>query len=152
MSAPEPLSTEELEAITRSAAKVVEVFSDDWELHYSNDGDEVSCRTDLDNPFVGAYVEIFNTSQWPDTSKESPVAEFLGSSIVVVPRLLGEVDRLRSRAENAEAELEAAEVEQMRCARSVEALRVNRDQLKAKLRAADELIADLKSAREGAGE
>lgn len=90
---PEPLSSEDLEAITRMAAKVVETFGDDWDLHYNADGDEVSCRTDYDNPFEGSYVEIFNTSQWPSGSEDSPVADFLGASIVVIPRLIAEVER-----------------------------------------------------------
>lgn len=98
---PEPLTSEQLENATRMAAKVVEVFGDDWDLHYI-DGSEVSCRTDYDNPFEGSYVEIFNTSQWPEGSEDSPVAEFLGASIVMVPRLIGEVERLKTRLEAAE--------------------------------------------------
>jgi hypothetical protein len=95
---PEPLTPEQLENATRMAATVVEVFGDDWDLHYI-DGSEVSCRTDYDNPFEGSYVEVFNTSQWPEGKDHSPVAEFLCESIVMVPRLVGEVDRLT--AENA---------------------------------------------------
>lgn len=97
----EPITSEQLENATRMAAEVVEVFGDDWDLHYI-DGSEVSCRTDYDNPCEGAYVEIFNTSQRSDSSDESPVAEFLGASIVMVPRLIGEVERLKARLEAAE--------------------------------------------------
>lgn len=103
------ITPEQLENATRMAAKVVEVFGDDWELHYL-DGCEVSCRTDYDNPFEGSYVEIFNTSQWPEGSKDSPVAEFLGASIVMVPRLIGEVERLRAEV----AALRASQAEQER--------------------------------------
>lgn len=105
---PEPLTSQQLENATRMAAKVVEVFGDDWDLHYI-DGSEVSCRTDYDNPFEGSYVEIFNTSQWPEGSPDSPVAEFLGASIVMVPRLIAEVERLRAEVENLKARLSSAE-------------------------------------------
>jgi len=98
----EPLTAEQLENATRMAAKVVEVFGDDWDLHYDPDGDEVSCRTDYDSPFEGSYVEVFSTSQWPSESDHSPVAEFLRASIVMVPGLIGEVERLKARLEAAE--------------------------------------------------
>lgn len=91
-----PITPEQLENATRMAAKVVEVFGDDWTLHYDPDGDEVSCRTDHDTPFEGAYVEVFSTSQWPSGQDSSPVAEFLRASIVMVPRLIGEVERRKA--------------------------------------------------------
>ncbi|MEU6725570.1 hypothetical protein ABZ917_17835 [Nonomuraea wenchangensis] len=93
---PEPLTSTQLENATKMAAKVVETFGDDWDLHYIDDS-EVSCRTDYDNPFEGSYVEVFTTSQWPEGKDHSPVAEFLCASIVMVPRLVGEVERLNAR-------------------------------------------------------
>lgn len=61
----------------------------------------------------------------------------------VVERFLAtsraEIERLRTRAESAEAEL-------MKQTRTAETLRANRDQLKTKLTEADALIADLESA------
>ena len=105
---PEPLTSTQLEDATLLAAKVVEVFGDDWGLYYDPDGDEVSCRTDDDGPFEGSYVEVFSTSQWPSGSDRSPVAEFLCASIVMVPRLVGEVERLTARL----AAVEAAQAEE----------------------------------------
>jgi hypothetical protein len=106
----EPLSAERLEEITEQAADVVAVFGDDWYLVYDPDADEVSARTDEGAPpFEGSYTPVFETSQWPEGSPRSPLAEFLASSIVVVPELLGEVERLRAdvddlRGQNAKTE------------------------------------------------
>lgn len=97
-----PITSKQLENATRMAAKVVEVFGDDWHLHYDSDGDEVSCRNDDEGPIEGSYVEVFSTSQWPSDSDHSPVAEFLCASIVMVPRLVGEAQRLKARLEAAE--------------------------------------------------
>jgi hypothetical protein len=91
----EPLTSTQLENALKMAAKVVETFGDDWGLYYDSDGGEVSCRTDDEGPIEGSYVEVFSTSQWPSDSNHSPVAEFLSVSIVMVPRLVGEVERLR---------------------------------------------------------
>ncbi|MFF0864210.1 hypothetical protein ACFYUV_20800 [Nonomuraea sp. NPDC003560] len=93
---PKPLTSNQLENAVRMAAKVVEVFGDDWQLHYDPDGDEVSCRTDDEGPIEGSYVEVFSTSQWPSDLDHSPVAEFLCASIVMVPALVGEVERLKA--------------------------------------------------------
>jgi hypothetical protein len=93
-----PLTGEQLENATRMAAKVVETFGDAWELHYDPDTDEVSCRTDDEGPIEGSYLEVFSTSQWPSDMDHSPVAEFLCASIVMVPGLVGEVERLKSVA------------------------------------------------------
>ena len=90
----EPLTSTQLENALKMAAKVVETFGDDWGLYYDSDGGEVSCRTDDEGPIEGSYVEVFSTSQWPSDSNHSPVAEFLSVSIVMVPRLVGEVERL----------------------------------------------------------
>lgn len=93
----EPLSPERLDEITEQAAQVVGTFGDDWYLVYDPDADEVSARTDEGAPpFEGGYTPIFETTQWPEDAPRSPLAEFLVSSIVVVPELLGEVDRLRA--------------------------------------------------------
>lgn len=91
-----PLTEEQLENATKMAAKVVEKFGDDWDLHYDEDFGEVSCRTDHDNPVEGAFVEIFMTSQWQPGTDRSPLAEFLCASIVMIPRLIGEVERLKA--------------------------------------------------------
>lgn len=91
---PEPLSSEELEAITRMAAKVVDTFGDDWPLHYDGDFGEVICKyEDEDAPFTDVYIEVFRTSQWMEDQKKSPLAEFLAASIVVIPRLIADVER-----------------------------------------------------------
>lgn len=125
----EPLSPERLDEITEQAAQVVETFGDDWYLVYDSGLDEVSARTDEGAPpFEGAYTPVFETSQWPEDSPRSPLAEFLAASIVVVPELLGEVERLRKAVELLGKELQAesgaildavrlhAEVERLRAA------------------------------------
>jgi hypothetical protein len=103
---PEHLTSTQLENATLMAAKVVEVFGDNWTLQYDPDGGEVSCRTDDEGPIEGSYVEVFNTSQWPEGKDHSPVAEYLCASIVMVPRLVGEVERLKAALEAAQAEQE----------------------------------------------
>jgi hypothetical protein len=101
---PKPLTSEQLENATKMAAKVVETFGDAWDLHYDPDTDEVSCRTDDEGPIEGSYVEVFSTSQWPSGLDHSPVAEFLCASIVMVPGLIGEVERLKDLLAASEAE------------------------------------------------
>jgi hypothetical protein len=91
----EPLTSTQLENATKMAAKVVETFGDDWRLRYDADFGEVSCRTeDHDTPIEDSFVEVFRTSQWLENRDHSPVAEFLCASIVMVPGLIGEVERL----------------------------------------------------------
>lgn len=94
MSGLTPERLAEVEALT---AKVIEVFGDDWPLEYDTGEDEVVCRyEDEDAPFTDVFIVLFRTSQWPEGEKTSPLAEFLASSVKVVPQLLAEVNHLRS--------------------------------------------------------
>ncbi|MGW4663235.1 hypothetical protein [Streptosporangium sandarakinum] len=93
----EPITPERLTEIEARAAKVVEVFGDDWPLEYEHHLDEVVCRIeDQDAPFTNVFIEVFRTSQWMEGELTSPLAEFLAASIKDVPALLAEVKRLRA--------------------------------------------------------
>ncbi|WP_433364275.1 hypothetical protein [Streptosporangium sp. CA-115845] len=107
------LTPERRAEIESRAAKVFEIFGDDWHLIYDKDEIEVECRADYTGtrPFPGAYTPIFLTTQWPDHDPTSPLAEFLAASIVDIPTLLGEVDRLHEVGRAQLAMCMAAELE-----------------------------------------
>lgn len=92
----------------------------------------------------GSFTRRIHTDFGDDRTESVP--EWSGRAVLAALNSAGlaigdasEATRLRERAEKAEADLMAQ-------ARTAEALRVNRDQLKTELAAADELIADLESA------
>lgn len=103
-----PLTAERRAEIESRAAKIFEIFGDDWHLIYGKDETEVECRADYTGakPTPGAYIPIFSTTQWPDHDPTSPLAEFLARSIVDIPALLGEVDRLNAAVQLLGSELQ----------------------------------------------
>jgi hypothetical protein len=154
---PEPLSTEEMEALRELLGSV---GSHPWFLsdcegtlaiwreaalkHVSRDenGDINGYSTPGSyrrNDLVAEWdLDTWDEGEDEDDDERRRMAELVVEGFNLLPRLLAEADCLRLRAEKAEAE-------QTRLARSAEALRVNRDQLKNKLAAADKVIADLKA-------
>ncbi len=74
----EPLTDQQLAAITELAAQVIAVLGDDWPLH--TDADEVAARFEDSDP---------------------PLVEFVDESIRNVPLLVAEIRRLRAAREEA---------------------------------------------------
>lgn len=99
----------DLEQITKDVARIVEAFDDDWQI--VDDDGEASVRTS--DSAEGNFTEIFATSQRMGTDEDgpSPLAAWLASTPVLIPRLIAEIERLRAEHSAAVRAMLSAELQ-----------------------------------------